>query len=462
MRFTKIFPLTLLVLSGMLLPSCLKDQEEIFDTPSSLRMQEYLDNAKATLTSSQQGWIFDYYPDRDLSYGGFVYTVKFDESNVTVGCELDPGKFETSLYKLTDDNGPILSFDSYNSLMHYFSTPSSGQYQAFDGDFEFRIMDVTDDLITLKGNRTGNTMYLHRMQENADEYINSVVDLADNMVVAVAADVVDGKMYMVNNMSSVRHLAISMFDLQKMLDVLGDDAANLETFMDFDVLETYLEQKGYTLEEFGLETEMQPYVMTKTGGTLYEPINIGGYDFESFDYDVATTTYTLKSSDKTVAIKGEIPPTYAYFNELEGEFILVYNAGRKSVNVTLVPDKANNCYLMKGLNPNFDVVVEYEKTYGAFGISSQKVATDGSLSIWLCGWNAASGNLSWSTECGMLLMKNPDKPGQFDFIPTGASINADSFIMWSLNGTSSAGAAQSQWFVNGSGQMPYFVSLVKK
>ena len=39
-----------------------------------------------------------------------------------MGCELAPGVFETSLYKMKGDNGPTLTFDSYNTLMHFFST----------------------------------------------------------------------------------------------------------------------------------------------------------------------------------------------------------------------------------------------------------------------------------------------------------------------------------------------------
>lgn len=165
MRLNKLFIATLLAFSTLAFQSCLKDQEDFFDESSSERMQAVLENTKAVLTSSDNGWIFDYYPDRNLSYGGIIYALKFDDKKVSVRCELSPDMEETSFYKLNTNNGPVLSFDSYNTLMHFFATPSSGEYEAKDGDFEFMIMDVTEDRITLRGNRTGNTMYLHRLNE---------------------------------------------------------------------------------------------------------------------------------------------------------------------------------------------------------------------------------------------------------------------------------------------------------
>ena len=88
MRFNRILPAMLIALSATLLQSCLKDQEDIFDEPTSLRVQEVLDNTKKVLTSSDNGWVFEYYPDRNIKYGGYIYTVKFDDAQATVGCEL--------------------------------------------------------------------------------------------------------------------------------------------------------------------------------------------------------------------------------------------------------------------------------------------------------------------------------------------------------------------------------------
>lgn len=78
----------------------------------------------------------------------------------TVGAEVKPGEFSSGLYRLTEDNGPVLSFDSYNDLMHFFATPDSDHPRAYDGDFEFQLFCMSPiDVRKLRGKRTGNDMY---------------------------------------------------------------------------------------------------------------------------------------------------------------------------------------------------------------------------------------------------------------------------------------------------------------
>ena len=135
------------MLASLLFTSCLKNQEDFFDDSASTRMTNTINKTKEILRNSEYGWEFEYYPDRDLSYGGLVYTVKFDSLDATIACSLIPDSTVTSYYRVTNDNGPVLTFDTYNPLMHYFATPSAGEYEAKDGDFEFVIEKLGDDEI---------------------------------------------------------------------------------------------------------------------------------------------------------------------------------------------------------------------------------------------------------------------------------------------------------------------------
>lgn len=179
----------LLMALPLLFTSCLKDQEEVFSKSASARTAEYLANVKRVLTSSQNGWVLNYYPDRDHSYGGFIYTLKFAEDSVTVYSEIatDINKSVSSLYTLKNEDGPVLMFDTYNELMHFFATPhgssGAGGYEAYDGDFIFIVMDISKDenTITLKGNRSGNIMYMHRLTgDTMDGYINKIDSVKRN------------------------------------------------------------------------------------------------------------------------------------------------------------------------------------------------------------------------------------------------------------------------------------------
>ena len=191
-----------LLLSTLLFHSCTSDQDEIFDNSSSLRMQEVLDKAKAALTGNDNGWALDYYPDRNLTYGGIAYAIQFNGTVATVFSQ-EADKSEKSLYKLTNDDGPVLSFDTYNSLMHAYATPSPSEYEAKDGDFEFIIMDIQNDLITLKGKRSGNLMYMHRLSQSASEYIAAVKKTEEGMYAGKYAFVIDGDSILVKRTQNV-------------------------------------------------------------------------------------------------------------------------------------------------------------------------------------------------------------------------------------------------------------------
>lgn len=178
-----------MALPTLLLTSCLKEQEDLFEKPASIRVAEYLDNVKSVLTSSENGWVLNYYPDRAQSYGGIVYTLKFDDQNVTVGTEIADDITETikSAYILDNEDGPCIAFDTYNEYLHYFATPTgssgAGGYEAYDGDFIFIIMNVSEDknTIKLKGNRSGNIMYMHRLTSDPTEYVKGVINTQNTM-----------------------------------------------------------------------------------------------------------------------------------------------------------------------------------------------------------------------------------------------------------------------------------------
>lgn len=258
-RTGKGFLFFALLLSTLFLQSCLKDQEDIFDKSSSLRMQEVLDKTKDALTSNENGWSLDYYPDRDLSYGGIAYAIQFKGTEATVYSQ-ESDKGETSLYKLTNDDGPILSFDSYNSLMHAYATPSSGEYEAKDGDFEFIIMDVQSDLITLKGKRSGNMMYMHRLSKPAKDYIADIQSIEERMASGKYAFVVNGDSILVK-----RNL-------------------NIFTFTD---------------PKTGESTKM-PFITTTTGFEFKDSVNIMGKTVTGFTY--SENGIWANPADKSVAL----------------------------------------------------------------------------------------------------------------------------------------------------------------
>ncbi|MBR1547612.1 MAG: DUF4302 domain-containing protein [Prevotella sp.] len=267
----------------LLFSSCLKDQDDVFDKSPSARSAEYLANVKRVLTSAENGWVLNYYPDRDQSYGGFAYTLKFDDENVKVCCgdlAIDSvSESITSTYILDNEDGPVLSFDTYNEMMHYFATPTgssgAGGYEAYDGDFIFIVLGISSDenTITLKGNRSGNIMYMHKLTMSMEDYQRKVADFVDQLVFDKAAGKIGGEEDTLYIYSNYRYVEIQTPD---------------------------------TLIEAAICFE-------DNGFSLYEPVSISGTEVKTFVYNSELATFTAKE-DASVVFTGLLVPSIVINN----------------------------------------------------------------------------------------------------------------------------------------------------
>lgn len=270
MKKNRLFIFLMLALPAMLLQSCLKDQEDTFDKSSAVRSQEYMQNAKSVLTGSQYGWVFEYYPESNQIYGGYTYTLKFDNEKVTVMAEQDLSEKNnavTTYYSIKNDFGPVLSFDTYNELIHFFSTPSKSMYQGYQGDFEFVIDSVGADVIKTHGKRSQNVMYLYKLTESAESYLEKL-----------------------NKMSS-------SFFIDKAQGSIGSNAFDLD-------------YRQMTFNANGA-SETRAFNYTDKGIRLYEPITINGKQLSNFAYDDDTMTLSCLDADATdVKLTGTLISDY--------------------------------------------------------------------------------------------------------------------------------------------------------
>lgn len=271
----------LLMALPLMLTSCLKDQEDLFPESASARSAKYLDNVRRVLTSSENGWVLNYFPDRNQTYGGYSYTLKFDDRTVTSCCELAPDVTEsiTSTYTLSNEDGPVLVFDTYNEYLHFFATPTgssgAGGYQAFDGDFIFIVMNISENenVITLKGNRSGNMMYMYRLNKSIAEYQADLQDLKDNLVFDKAAGVIGNE--------------------ADMMYIYSD-----ERFIEIQTPDTLIEA---------------PFCFEADGIALYQPIEVSGKTINSLKYDGNEGTLVAKD-DAEVVFKGLLVPSIVINN----------------------------------------------------------------------------------------------------------------------------------------------------
>lgn len=151
-----------LVIIGLLtatFAACSRDEESLFDKPAAIRAQEAIENAFDVLTSQEAGWEMAYFPNLENTAKGYNMVVKFKKdgsvSATAKNSTTTMNKIVTdsaSTWQVKSDYGPILSFDTYNKVLHAWADPGSDG-SGLLGDYEFLILKATPELVLLKGKK---------------------------------------------------------------------------------------------------------------------------------------------------------------------------------------------------------------------------------------------------------------------------------------------------------------------
>lgn len=286
----------IIFLSGLLLfTSCLFEQKDFFDKTPAERMDAFLSDYQSLLESAENGWFLEYYPDNDVAYGGYVYSLTFYDGEVSALFQLanDVSVPMTSLYKMTPDDGPVLSFDTYNPYIHYFATPSGGaeNYQGYRGDTEFKIMGRSDDetRIYLVGRKSGNpcTLVMNEDYENPAEYLEACNAIRDEI-----------------NYSTITSIEFQVGDY------VGEATTNGEALLNNFFYFEYSEGEDSEVIEGAF-----PFCTTPEGISLFEPIKIDGVEYDFFYYDDKKNRFI--SDDDYVSINMIYTPISQQLTESE-------------------------------------------------------------------------------------------------------------------------------------------------
>lgn len=408
----------------MLLPvqSCQKMDEDVFETSSSERMEQFIQGTKDALLS-HEAWFLDYYAGTGKSYGGYAYVLKFDKTSVEAYSELDAEHSYKSLYRFTRDNGPVLSFDTNNPVLHYFATPSSTAYEAMKGDFEFMVLDYSTEKITLLGKRSGNRYFLtpYDSKLTPSDYMKKVNDLSADF----AAPSFEG--------------------------VIGSAPITGQV----DVNNRWITIKYGEGEEDFVTT---PFVFTDNGMRFYEPVVVDGCTINYLWYVPNNNLLT----NGVFTLKGKLPEDYKPYSAFEGKFDLVYYDTRK-FSVTLTPTEDGKGYTMSGLfGGKITVLLTYDKGLGRLRWNAQQVGVDEATgnTVMLAAWALnGGGSLTWNTDAGMTIHWVEENQ-RFEFEDNGGWSGkvVDSWILWALT---PEGNSAGQYSGYGSSQIPYLNYLKK-
>lgn len=156
--FKLVFFFTVIAFAG-----CVKEPASIFERDSAERLNDFVVKARETLKAQKQGWMIKYYPSSDLEFGGYTVFANFTSDNeATLTSDIDDSRIN-SYYSVIAESGPILTFNTYNPIIHFFSEPGGDSGigavdSGLKGDFEFIILSIEDGKIVLKGKKSGNTI----------------------------------------------------------------------------------------------------------------------------------------------------------------------------------------------------------------------------------------------------------------------------------------------------------------
>lgn len=355
MKRTNILALLVAAISASLaFTACLKDQEDLFEESASARMQATLENTQKILESKSNGWVMFVYPKTPSTEAmniGYVYTVKFSDNKVTARSERDgQGATEVeSYYRMTNDEGPVLSFDQGNSILHYWSTPggSSSQYEGRGGDFEFNVMKAEDNYVKLVGKRYRVTYELFPLEKDAETFITESI---------------------ANKQSGDDYFGVYAGSVKGDAEIYSPSASYQIFWMGWEETD---EETGEVVEQ-----EFQtPFVVLPDRIRLYEPATIGGETFQEIVYDnEAMTATALDNSNVTFGH----PSTYLTADQIAGSYTLTYgpDGEEATIDVTLVKEVDEEGYTtfrMKGLNENWDVVMDYDDWWGELDLRVQSL-----------------------------------------------------------------------------------------
>ena len=298
----KIFSTALLLASALAFTGCAGEEEDLFDKSAAERLNETQKLFSGRLTDSEDGWAMEYYPtsSNDAPTGlGYLMLVDFNKnSEVKVAMQNavsgNAYKESTSVWEVITDNGPVLSFDTYNDCLHAFSDPAGNASfgtetgKGFEGDYEFVMVDVPEggDYIMLKGKKRGTYIRLTRLDKGTTDFK------------AYLADVI-----------AFKNKLFSASAPNNCLMNLGGDSVMVIRNASSGMAGVYPQGKDPIVYETS-----HPFLITKRGGKYYMRFRDAftasdGKDVQEFVYDEKADKFN-DVSNSGYSIEGENPDSF--------------------------------------------------------------------------------------------------------------------------------------------------------
>ncbi len=397
-----------------------------FDEQSSIRLDEAIAEAQASLIAAPNGWLMEYYPNNAQIYGGFNLHFRFiDRDSVAISSDIDPNVSAKSLYQMGRDRGPTLNFNLYNTVLHYFSDPSinvaGGIAKSYEGDYEFVIEKITPEEIVLMGKKTRNVIRMRPFDYDGTwkEYC---AEISDQEYTSSPVKMVVGGVESVN-------MTKSAWGIRYSASFPGSP-------------------------EYGL-----PFIAVPGGMKLYEPVTINGQTIENFELN--TENNTLICTDPGTDAIIYLMPSY---DDYAGTYIMNYtntppvsNVRNRSAEIRLIPIGDYKYHVEGILKPEDEerssIVMNFDPAAGILKfLGGQKLFQRAPDDVWVCFFvcavhssGSSTTNLTATYGLNMtgLVLDESNMPVSFTFVDNGlyTSYTVTGFNFYGRNAADNAWVA---------------------
>ncbi len=191
--------------SALTFTACVNEEGNLFDKSAAERLNEASELYSSRLTASSNGWAVQLYPttnDETPKGNGYLVLLRFHANKSVDAATYTYLRYstteqtvweyltDTSSWDVITDDGPVLTFNTYNDVIHLFSdpedikctgtstTPNDETGKGLEGDYEFIIVDAPDDAsyMMLKGKKRGTYNLLTPIEEGVD-YQSYLMDI---------------------------------------------------------------------------------------------------------------------------------------------------------------------------------------------------------------------------------------------------------------------------------------------
>ena len=192
-------------LFGTVMTSCTFEQDDYFDESASLRITHINEQLKDRLVKQSSdgnyGWVIQYFVagTDDYDFEGFNLFGQFYKDNkVTLAGNHrflrngNANKFtkHTSNYEMLAEEGPVLSFNTWNDILTVFEDPVSpssapgtivNDGEGMNGDHNLVLRSYDDASLTFRGERHGALIRFIPCDRPWEEYVDAVAKTKSNI-----------------------------------------------------------------------------------------------------------------------------------------------------------------------------------------------------------------------------------------------------------------------------------------